>query len=512
MSDKRRIVVNTLANGVAQFAQMLTALVFMPFLIKGLGGTNYGLYLLATSTSSFAVLLDLGVGAAVTKMTAGTTATSDRDAEGRVVSSAFAFYLVIGVVAAAILATLAMNTGTFFTTTTPDQARLLRNLFLVAAVWQLWIWPATTASAVLRGKQRFTQTSMTALLAVGLNIGVTIAVLVTHQGPLMLMIGSISASFVASAIEVVLARGALRGVHLSRRLVDMTSFKSIFHFAWAVFAIQVSTIIVYQATDRLVIGVALGALAVTLYEAAGKFQGLISQLTTFSVSAVMPLASQMGAEGRQESLRQLFLRGTKYCLMLLTPVVVVLMIVARPLLLAWLGPMFAAQAIAAQLLISHQLLTAGTAVGASMVLGLGQLKRRVPYAIGVAALNLTISITLVRSLGILGVVLGTMIPWVIDYPFHMRLILRVLDVPLARWVRETVLPTYPLLALPGLLSWGLLATPLKASLWGIAVIGIVSVGAYWAAVYAFAFQPHERTDVRAALTAGWAKIRGVSAT
>jgi hypothetical protein len=178
------------------------------------------------------------------------------------------------------------------------------------------------------------------------------------------------------------------------------------------------------------------------------------------------------------------------------------------LLLAWLGPTFAAQALAAQLLISHQVLTSGAAVGDSMIVGLGLLPRRVPYVVGIALLNLTISLLLVQRLGILGVVLGTMIPYLIDYPLHMRLILRGLDVPVGRWLKETVLPTYPLLLLPALISWAMLTTPLQGSFMGIAVIGIVSVGCYWLAVYALAFRPNERADVRAALAAGMLKLRG----
>jgi O-antigen/teichoic acid export membrane protein len=337
---------------------------------------------------------------------------------------------------------------------------------------------------------------MLALLAVVLNVGVTIAVLATGQGPLMLMVGSVAVSLVNTIIAAVLAKRALGDVPISPRLVDRAGFRTIFSFAWAIFIFQVCTVIVYQQTDRVVLGVFLGAAAVALYEAAGKFQGLVSQLTNFTVSAVLPMASQLQAQGRGDALRTLFLRGTKYSTALLNPVVIVLIVVARPLLQAWLGSDFAAYAVSAQILISHQLLTSSTGVGDSMIAGLGQLKRRIPYVIGVALLNLTLSLILVQRLGILGVVLGTAIPYFIDFPFHMRLVLRAIDVPVARWLKETVLPTYPLLLVPLALSWALAMTPLSGSLLGVAVIGVLSVGVYWVAVYALGFTPHEREEVR----------------
>jgi O-antigen/teichoic acid export membrane protein len=506
MSEKRRIVINTLANGVAQFASMLSALVFMPFLIKGFGATGYGLYLIASSVAGYAGLLDLGVGTSVTKITAEASAQGDSERVGRVVSSGVAFYTLVGIVVAAIMLFLALNTGSFFKVTA-DGARLLRNLFLVTAAVSLWAWPSSTAGAVLAGYQRYKQSAMVSLATTIGTIVVTAAVVVMHEGPLTLMLGATGVSVATGIVSVVLAKRALGDTPLSPALADLRGLRSIFSVAWAVFVTQVCAVIVYQQTDRLVIGVFIGAAAVAAYEAAGKFQGLVSQLTNFTVSALMPMASHLDAQGRHETLRTLFLRGTKYSIALLNPVVVVLIVVAKPLLLVYV-PMFAAQAFAAQLLISHQVLTSGTAVGDSIIIGLGKLPKRVPYAIGMALLNLTISLVLVQRLGILGVVLGTMIPYFIDYPFHIRILLRALDIPVSRWLKETVLPTYPLLLLPLLCSLLLIQTSLAGSLVGIALIGLVSVGAYWAAVYAFGLEPDERADVRVALSAVVARLRG----
>lgn len=505
MSEKRRIVVNTLANGVSQFAGMLAALVFMPFLIKGFGTADYGLYLLASSIAGYASLLDLGVGTSLVKMTAEAATRDDREALSRTISSALAFYVLVGIVIASILSVLAFNAGSIFRVR-PSDALLLRNLLLVAGAISLWAWPSAIAGGVLGGFQKYTQTARLALVQTLATIAVTAAVIVLHQGPLALMIGVAAVGLVANIVSILLARRVLGGVHVSLARADLSGFRSIFGFAWAVFAIQVCTVIVYQQTDRLVLGIFLGATAIALYEAAAKFQGFVAQLTTFTISAAMPMASQLDAQGRRETLRTLFLRGTKYSLALLCPVIVVLIVVARPLLQRWLGAVFATQALAAQLLISHQILTSGVVLGDTMITGLGQLRRRVPYAVALASLNLAISLALVQRLGILGVVLGTTIPYFIDFPIHVRLLLRTLDVSVSRWVGETVLPIYPLLVVPLGVSLLLVRTGLSASLLGIAAIGIVSVALYWSAVAVWGLRPSERAELHVALSMGFADL------
>ena len=495
MSEKRRIVVNTLANGVAQFAAMLSALVFMPFLIRGFGTTDYGLYLLASSVVGYAGLLDFGVGTSLVKLTAEAAARDDRERLGRLTSSTLAFYTTVGIVIAVIMVALAFNTGSLFKVDADGQ-RLLRNLFFVAAGASLLAWPANTGGAVLQGFQHYTQTARVSL---GMTIGticMTAAVVLLHEGPIVLMIGVAAVNLAGGLVNALLARRVLRGVKVSFFHADASAFRAIFSFSWAIFVAQLCTIIVYQQTDRLVLGVFVGATAIALYDAAGKFQGLMSQLTSFAVSAIMPMASQLDAEGRREAVRTLFLRGTKYTLVLLSPVVVVLIVLAQPLLLAWLGPEFAAVAISAQILISHQLLTSGAAVGDTIIVGLGKLPRRLPYIVALAVLNLTLSLVLVQRFGIMGVVLGTAVPYFIDYPLHMRLLLKLIDVPVARWLREVVVPTYPLLVVPLGVSLALGMTPIARSLVGIAAIGAVAVGCYWVAVYAWGLTASERAEVR----------------
>lgn len=506
MSEKRRIVVNTLANGVAQFAALLSALVFMPFLIRGFGTTDYGLYLLASSIVGYAGLLDFGVGTSLVKLAAAAIAQDDRERLGRLTSSTLAFYTAIGVILAIVMLALALNTQLLFRVDA-DGARLLRNLFLVTAGASLLAWPANTGGAVLGGFQRYTQTSMVSLATTIGTICVTAVVVFLHEGPIVLMIGVAVVNLSGGLANALLARRLLRGVSVSLFRADLAGLSAIFGISWAIFVTQLAGIIVYQQTDRLVLGIFVGASAVALYEAAGKFQSLVSQLTGVSVSAVMPMASQLGAEGRRDALRTLFLRGTKYTLALLSPIVIVLIVVAQPLLQAWLGTEFAAVALSAQILISHQLLTSGTAVGDTMLVGLGKLPKRLPYVIGLALLNLTLSLVLVRLYGIIGVVLGTAIPYFIDYPLHIRLLLRTLDVPVSRWWRESLLPTYPLLVVPLGVSIALVTTPLSGSVLGIAVVGALSVSAYWLAVYAIGFTTQERAEVGAAVTTVWNRIR-----
>ena len=79
---------------------------------------------------------------------------------------------------------------------------------------------------------------------------------------------------------------------------------------------------------------------------------------------------------------ELFVRGTKYTAAFVLPIAMSL-IVARPLLLAWLGPAFAAQASNAQLFVS----SAGVvniSVAVKILVGTGRLRFMLWFTIALA--------------------------------------------------------------------------------------------------------------------------------
>jgi O-antigen/teichoic acid export membrane protein len=267
-----------------------------------------------------------------------------------------------------------------------------------------------------------------------------------------------------------------------------------------------SDTIFYQQTDRLLLGIVAGAVAVGLYEAAAKFNVLVTYLSGLSVSAVLPLASSMGAEGRHASLRALFMRGTKYTAALVAPVSVGLIVFAEPLLRAWLGDLFAEQAIVAQVLVFPHVLVSLGLMGDAIVTSQGRLKKRVPYILAQAILNVVLSLMLIPRFGVLGVALGTALAHLIDFPLHIRWLLKETRVSLAEWMREVIAPVYPLLLVPLVLGSILARSPVSATVLGIFMAGIVTVGAYWLALYFVGLSEWEREEARVALRAARARI------
>jgi membrane protein EpsK len=190
--------------------------------------------------------------------------------------------------------------------------------------------------------------------------------------------------------------------------------------------------------------------------------------------------------------RELLLRGTRYTLAAIVPVVVMLMALAKPILTVWLGPRFATASTAMVILLSYWLGYASLGVAASMLVAAGRIRDVAAFAVAVAGLNFVLSLALTPSLGLDGVVLGTTIAWVVSFPFFIALVLATFPVRLSELAREAWLPAYSTACA---LAAGLVAARLLFGLDTLAEVvtaGLVGIACYWFVFYAVWLRPSER--------------------
>jgi O-antigen/teichoic acid export membrane protein len=315
----------------------------------------------------------------------------------------------------------------------------------------------------------------------GANALAALWVVAAHRGPFELALANAAVSLAGAALQLVLARRGLAEHGVAFAAPRREALRTALAFSGPVFALQLAVQVLYHHTDRLLLGMFVGSVAVTLYEGPARLVALLVQLAGFGNTALIPFASQLEATRRGDTLEALLLRGSRYVTAVVAPVAVVLAVLARPLLVGWLGPGFAASEWPTVLLTALQALLASLTVGHTIVVATAKLPGRLPVILGVVGLNLVLSLLWVRPYGMTGVALGTVVASLIDYPLHLRYLSRHVGLHVGAFVREVVLPVYPLLLLPAGLAWAARAGGLTASLAGTLLTFAMAVILYWMA-------------------------------
>jgi len=478
--DKQRLLANTIATAVAQFGTLAIAFLLAPVLIRSFGEAGYGAYILATSVASFLLLLDGGLGPTVEKLLAERLAVGRTAEAGGLVSTVMLAYVVVGVLACLVNLALAAAASRVFHLG-DEEVRLLSRLLIVAAITALVWWPLSIGARALGGLQRYTHNAaVNGGMAVA-NAVAALWVVSGHLGPFALAVANAATSVVAIAIQFALARRQLGRNGVSFVPPSREALRAALAFSGPVLTLQLAVQVLYHQTDRVLLGMFVGSVAVTLYEGPARLVALLVQLTGFGNTALIPFASQLEAMQRRDTLEALLLRGSRYVSAIVAPVAVLLAMLAKPLLVGWLGPAFEASVVPTFLLTGLQALLASLTVGHTLVVATGKLPGRLPVILAIVGLNLALSLLWVRPYGMTGVALATVVASVIDYPLHLRYLSRNVGLHYGAFVREVVLPVYPLLLLPAALAWAARVGGLTTTLPGTLATFAMAALLYWMA-------------------------------
>ena len=506
-----RLVRNTIANVIAQAVATLTALITLPIMLDSFGQSVYGVFVIAGSVVGLAAVFDLGVGITTVRNIAAQVERVRRGEDStelsETVGAAVALYGAMGVVVALLLAGLGAYAQQVFAVDA-TQAELLRLMLWVYAGAQLLVWPANVGRLVLGGLQRYDWQMWVTIGQTLANAAAIVAVLTAGQGPLVLTALYALSSLAAGGAVVVLSRRALPHGSVPRTAAiartDVEKLRQVVGVGLPVFTIQIAALLMRQQTDRIVLGMLLGATAVAIYEVAAKMSSLVAQMNDLATSAMLSYVSGLDAAGQEGRTHLTFLYGSRYMGLLIVPVMVILAVWAPQVVAVWVGGQIGdgstQAAVAARLLILSQFGLTLYMVADSLLISRGRFGRWAPYAVALAAFNVAVSIALVGRFGIAGVAAGTLAATVLEAPLYVRFALRETGVSLSDWVRSTVGPALTATALTAALATAAANVVPLANLTQLALAAAVVLGAAYLVTYGAIINREERAALRALLS------------
>jgi O-antigen/teichoic acid export membrane protein len=235
---------------------------------------------------------------------------------------------------------------------------------------------------------------------------------------------------------------------------------------------------------------------VGLFEGPVRSHNLLYALGGALAVPVVPTASRYVATGDERRLRELAVRGSRYTLALFVPLCVTLMVLAEPILGAWLGDRYTGGATALTILVAYWLLYGALVVTPGFLVGAGRAPQVARLMVVFAVSNIALALVLTPELGVEGPALATTIPFVLGFPLMLRNGLLASGVSLSELVRRAFAPAY---LLGTALACALIALRLAFDPDALAAVGLLAAGGvlgYWALFYRFVLDASERELVR----------------
>ena len=211
------------------------------------------------------------------------------------------------------------------------------------------------------------------------------------------------------------------------------------------------------------------------------------RLTNQGNAVLFPVVVDSDATQKTGRLQRVLLEGTRLSLATVVPIALVLVVLAEPLIRAWIRkPEILGAAPVIQILAFAVALRVGNATSTTLLKGAGQVRHVAMVNIWTGLVNLALSAALIKPFGLGGVAIGTLIPVAFSSIFILfPAACRRVGVPVLDAARQAVWPaTWPALVVGALLFVSRAFTP--AGFWFVvaeaAAAGLLYLALFVAAV------------------------------
>src|SRR5262245_13009588 len=398
-------------------------------------------------------MFDMGYGMAQVRSVAKYRAQRDAVALNEIASTIFCVFSVVGAFAFALALLISLNLDKLFRITSA-QAHSGQIVLLCISAYVALGFPASVFGAIVNGFQRTYLNGIVGLVTALVVAIVNVLVLLMGYG-LVELVAATSAirivSYIAYALNAyrVFPQLSIRLKYFKLQRLLEVSGVSIFFLI-----IDIANKLNYS-TDAIVVGAFLGTTAVAIWAVAQRLIEVVQRITDQLNAALFPVVVDSSTVSQQDRLQTILIQGTRLSLGMVVPVATVLGLTARPLVMVWVGPKFAASVNVIYILSIVVALRVGNATSAVILKGSDCHKFLAFSNLGMAVGNIVLSILLAPMYGLIGVAIGTLIPMVVTatlvvFPAACR---RVgLSVPVV--LRNSAWPaTWPAIVMAALVLW-----------------------------------------------------------
>lgn len=329
---------NALFNLAGSAVPALLAIFTIPYIVKSLGASDYGLLTLVTSIVGYFALLDINVTAASTKYISQYSADNDNESLYQTIIFGVITYSIIGFVGMLSLYLLGdVLIIKFFGIEEQNQVRA-GGLMKVAALGFFISQIQTYLQSIPGALARYDISArIEAVFGTAVTL-LTVLFLYLDMGLIELIWLRVILSFLQTCVIIWLLRKLLPSFRFIavRRSVAVNNFS----FSLYSFLSKIASV-TYVNADKLIIGAKIGTTPLTYYVVPVSLVSRVMALVYRLASVMLPHASFLATQKRWDELRSDYLITSRYVCFLNGLLATLMAAYSAEILALWLSPEFA---------------------------------------------------------------------------------------------------------------------------------------------------------------------------
>ena len=272
----------------------LVPMFYTPVMLELLGQSEYGLYKLAGTVTSYIGLISFGVGSAVVRYLVKFRAEGDKDGEERMFGLFNIIFLVISAITLVVGVVIAFNVGLIYDKSlSNEQLFEMTILVLILTLNTAISFSATPYTAVVTCHERFIFLQIINIITTVLTPIANLIVLFLGFKSIGMVASSLALTIVVRIVYIIYVKSS---IGIKPRYKNMPTYlvKELLIFSFWIFVSNVVNQL-YNATDTVIIGAipALATVGVAIYNVGATFTNMMQSFTTGINSVLTPKINTM---------------------------------------------------------------------------------------------------------------------------------------------------------------------------------------------------------------------------
>ena len=409
MTSSQQLKLGALMSYVAIGINILTGLLYTPWMIHSIGREAFGLYTLAMSVISLFVF-DFGLSSAVTRFIAKYLAEGSQNKADNCLGLVYRLYIIIDILMVVILFGLFPFIPQIYRELTPNEVADFKIVYVIAAIYSVFSFPFIPVNGVLTAHEKFIQLKLC-------DIAHKLIIVLTMSFCLFLGGGLYSLVIVNAVAGVVMIfmklycikKYTFQGFNL--KYFDKNEFKEIVDFSGWVTIMSIAQRFIFNIAPSI-LGALSGSTSIAILGIATTLEGYTYTFANAINGMLLPKVSRIVSNENGDVL-PLMVKIGRIQIYITSLIVFGVICLGEQFINLWVGDDFTESYLCALFVIIPCLFQLPQEIGSQTIFAKNKVKKLAMVYVLMAFVNIMLAVALVPHYNALGICISIFVAYMV---------------------------------------------------------------------------------------------------
>ncbi len=492
--SSRQIKIGAIISYIAIGINIITALLYLPWMADTIGQENYGLYTLATSFINM-FLIDFGLNTTVARYVAKYRAEQKEDKVEILLAIVVRIYLYIDGVIFVLLSIVYFFIDQIYAGLTVNEINIFKTLYIIVGIFSLISFPFSPVSGVLTAYEKFIQLKLCDLGQKLFNVFLIILALFNGYG----VVAVVGANAVSGLLFIIIKLYFVKKtmpITLSFRTTKFDELKEIIGFSvWAA-VMSLAQRLMFNIAPSI-LGIVSNSKEIAVFAPASALEGYFYTFAAAVNGMFLSKISRCIADNNNQGIFTLMVKVGRYQMLTMGLIFVGFICVGKEFMLNWMGIEYSKAWACALLMFIPDFFGFTEQIAATTVIAKNEVKRQAISSIYMVLAYLVLSFVLSKHWGATGTCFAIACAYTVFFIYMNFIYKKVLKIDIITFFKECYHSFFLPFCIVVISGWSICNVLLPSGGWKWIIIKVIIIIAiYSVIIYVMGLNKSEKQIVR----------------